>query len=82
MKNQDHQFNEALYKTIGSEVRRLRIEEAKMSVLKYSKEIGLHRDIYTKIEKGTGEYYVSTLQRALSFYPGMTLSKFFKSLEL
>lgn len=82
MKYQESEINDNLYIVIGREVKRLRIEKAKVSVLRYSKAIGLHRDVYTKIENGTGEYYISTLKRALSYYPDMTLSKFFTSLGL
>lgn len=71
------------YQKVGQELKRMRLENAELSVLAFSKKIGLSRKVYSKMEEGIiGDYYLYSLQRAISFYPRMTLSKFFKQAGL
>lgn len=66
-----------IYKIIAVTLKRLREEEG-ISALAFSKKIGMHRNLYQKIEKAQGEYYLSSLHRVINYYPGMTFFKFFQ----
>ena len=63
---------------IGKQVRRLRKERAKQSIILFSETVGLQRKTYYKIERGQGEFNITTLMKIISHYPNLTLSKFFR----
>ncbi len=67
---------------IGKQVRKLRKERAQLSIIKFSEAIRIDKKTYYKIERGHGEFNITTLMKIISFYPKMTLSKFFKQAGL
>lgn len=79
-RQQDLELNN-FYRIIGKELKRLRIEKAKMGVREYADHFGLHRNTVTNLESGKGDFNISSLITIVRFY-GMTLSNFFKSLRL
>lgn len=72
---------EEFHKIIGQELKRLRKEKAKMGVKEFANHVDMHRNSITNIENAKGDINISTLKKIVSFYD-MTLSKFFKSMEL
>ena len=63
---------------IGKQVRRLRKEKTNLNYIDFATTIGLDKKTYYKIERGEGEYNITTLMKIISHYPKLTLSKFFR----
>lgn len=72
---------EEFHKIIGQELKLLRKEKAKMGVKEFADHVDMHRNSIANIENAKGDINISTLKKIVSFY-GMTLGKFFKSLDL
>lgn len=81
MKNKTSVDIEEFHKIIGQELKRLRKEKAEMGMKEFADHVDMHRNSIANIENAKGDINISTLKKIVSFY-GMTLSKFFKSLDL
>ena len=73
----DSKHQEWLLK-IGAQVRKLRKTETNLNYIDFANIIGIDKKTYYKIERAEGEYNITTLMKIISYYPKMTLSKFFR----
>jgi predicted transcriptional regulator len=67
---------------IGKQIRKLRKERTKMGYIEFSKQVGMDKKTYYKMERGEGDFNISSLMRIISFYPELTMQEFFAEAEL
>lgn len=77
----DKQLNEK-FRRIGEIVKHLRKTRTNLGYIDFAQNIGLNKKTYYRIERGSGDYYFSSLVQVISFYPDLSLADFFHLTEL
>ncbi|MFW5879206.1 MAG: helix-turn-helix domain-containing protein [bacterium] len=70
------------YKRLGKVVRHLRKNRTNLDYISFAETIGLNKKSYYRIERGYGDYHISSLLKIITYYGNLSLEEFFKMTEL